>query len=1085
MKKIRYSSALLVALFCFCLSTMAQVKDSRNRVASTIVADGLAQLPAQNLDTYNQVIGELAGTGNEGISSIVRMYNAAPQTQAATFEYALNGVASYVSANDKASMREGVHEALKNGLVGTSDKVKRQFLLSQLQKIVTTDDVPVLESLLNDKDLCDVALTCLCNVPGDDVVASVVTAGNAPKAVLAYLAAQKRYTAAQYPQVETALLSWLKGADATTKAAVYHALALCGSAKSLKTLQNAAKKVNFQNDATSATDSYLQYLMNWAGQTPLSVADRKPLQKAAAELLASSNLAVRNCGLDLMFMTDGYVDMTKALKNPDRQYRCQALADNWKYQGDHGLEGVMQAYPTLSDDAKTDVIRFFGNENISGGFKTVAAAMNSDNDQLANAAIEAAGKMGGNEAVDALVGQLGGKHAAQASEALLAFHGEINSGVVRALDNSNPAIQVQALKLISNRRVYSAYQKVLALTDSPDKTVQAAAYDALKGVVKAENFNQICDKMETADASVAPSLQTAALQTLHNDAADAQYDLINARMQQTAKAQLYYPLLAQAGSSASIDRLLEAYGKAETTDAAFQSLMKVDNSEMIDVLYELAARDATVKDQILDRYLTLVKQSAYNDVEKYLSCAKALRLQPSAAVTNNFLTELGQLPVAPSLSMVTPYLDAAPNAVAAANAVKSIMGKNAALQNGAAAKAALEKAKTIFQSEKAKGDADAGYAVDELNGMLAKASADGFVDVTSTMRATGKQKELAGKHENFELWMDWKSDKSAILKLRSMPELQLDGTIGVSYLYADETTTDNVNTAGEYNALYVKVLNDRLWVTSNGKKVVENAVLKNADGSADINVSGVISLIDNGRESAFSNILLKDLPSSPVYTLPQDEKAQGFEVLFDGRSLKNFHGNTVNYVPQDGTIYVSAGYGAGGNLYTNKKYSDFIYRFEFSFVSPGVNNGIGIRTKDGVDAAYDGMEIQVLDHDDPIYKGLMPYQQHGAVYGVIVPKHVTFGMLGTWNTEEIKAVGDHITVTVNGEVILDGNIREACKGHNVAPDGSENNPYTVDKHNHPGLFNKDGYISFCGHGEGVKFRNVRILDLSKSKTKKK
>lgn len=84
-----------------------------------------------------------------------------------------------------------------------------------------------------------------------------------------------------------------------------------------------------------------------------------------------------------------------------------------------------------------------------------------------------------------------------------------------------------------------------------------------------------------------------------------------------------------------------------------------------------------------------------------------------------------------------------------------------------------------------------------------------------------------------------------------------------------------------------------------------------------------------------------------------------------------------------------------------------------------------------------------------------------------------------WNTEEIRAVGDHITVTVNGEVIVDGDIRKACKGHNVDPGGSYNNPYTVDHLNHPGLFNKKGLISFCGHGPGVRFRNVRIKDLSK------
>ncbi len=66
---------------------------------------------------------------------------------------------------------------------------------------------------------------------------------------------------------------------------------------------------------------------------------------------------------------------------------------------------------------------------------------------------------------------------------------------------------------------------------------------------------------------------------------------------------------------------------------------------------------------------------------------------------------------------------------------------------------------------------------------------------------------------------------------------------------------------------------------------------------------------------------------------------------------------------------------------------------------------------------------------------------------------------------------------VNGEVILDGNIRKACKGHNVAPDGSGNNPYTVDHLNHPGLFNKKGHIGFLGHGQGIKLRNVRIKEL--------
>ena len=220
------------------------------------------------------------------------------------------------------------------------------------------------------------------------------------------------------------------------------------------------------------------------------------------------------------------------------------------------------------------------------------------------------------------------------------------------------------------------------------------------------------------------------------------------------------------------------------------------------------------------------------------------------------------------------------------------------------------------------------------------------------------------------------------------------------------------------------------------------------------------------------------------YLLSPEEAAEGFEVLFDGTSMHKWTGNTTNYVPLDGTIYVTAQYGGSGNLYTKKQYADFILRFEFRFLREGVNNGIGLRTPMGVDAAYHGMEIQILDHDAPIYKNLRVYQQHGSVYGIIPAKRIKFGELGTWNVEEIRAVGDRITVTVNGEVILDGDIREACQGHNVAPDGGKNNPYTVDHKNHPGLFNASGHIGLLGHGAGIKFRNIRIKELPAAKTKK-
>ena len=229
--------------------------------------------------------------------------------------------------------------------------------------------------------------------------------------------------------------------------------------------------------------------------------------------------------------------------------------------------------------------------------------------------------------------------------------------------------------------------------------------------------------------------------------------------------------------------------------------------------------------------------------------------------------------------------------------------------------------------------------------------------------------------------------------------------------------------------------------------------------------------------------LLLDAQPSPRSELTAEEKARGFEMLFDGTDLSKWHGDLEGYTVVNGAIYVSANYGATGNLYTNREYRNFVFRFEFCFLEEGVNNGVGIRTPENVDAAYDGMcELQILDHDAPAYAGwLRDYQVHGSIYGVVPAKRLKHKPLGEWSTEEIVVEGDHIKVTVNGEVITDADVRKVTKGHNVAPDGSDKNPYTIDGHNHPGMFNYKGFISFCGHGAGLKIRNVRILDLGYKK----
>ena len=201
--------------------------------------------------------------------------------------------------------------------------------------------------------------------------------------------------------------------------------------------------------------------------------------------------------------------------------------------------------------------------------------------------------------------------------------------------------------------------------------------------------------------------------------------------------------------------------------------------------------------------------------------------------------------------------------------------------------------------------------------------------------------------------------------------------------------------------------------------------------------------------------------------LTKAEQAEGFKSLFDGRDLNGWTGNTQGYQVENGNIVVNPVHGSGGNLYTEGQYANFIYRFEFQ-LTPGANNGIGIRTPTTGDAAYVGMEIQVLDNTADIYKNLHPYQYHGSVYGVIPAKRGYLKPVGEWNTEEIRAVGPHIRVTLNGHVIVDGNIDEASK------DG------TADHKAHPGLKNVTGHIGFLGHGSVVRFRNIRIKTLGES-----
>jgi hypothetical protein len=335
-------------------------------------------------------------------------------------------------------------------------------------------------------------------------------------------------------------------------------------------------------------------------------------------------------------------------------------------------------------------------------------------------------------------------------------------------------------------------------------------------------------------------------------------------------------------------------------------------------------------------------------------------------------------------------------------------------------------------------------------------------------------------YQDFEMYVDWKIEKDgdAGIYLRGSPQVQIwdlartnvGAQVGSGGLYNNTKNPKNPlkvadNPIDEWNTFRIIMKGERVTVYLNGELVVDQSILENYwDRKIPIFVKDAIELQAHGNHITYRNIYVKELTPEPLYQVSEQEKSEGFETLFDGSSLFHWTGNTVDYVPENGELAIYPKRGGKGNLYTQKEYGDFHMKFEFQ-LTPGANNGLGIRAPLAGDAAYVAMELQILDNTAPIYAKLQAYQYHGSVYGIIPAKQGFLKPVGEWNQQEVIAVGNKIKVILNGEVILDGDIAEATKSG------------TADHKEHPGLFNKTGHIGFLGHGDSLRFRNLRIKEI--------
>ncbi len=347
---------------------------------------------------------------------------------------------------------------------------------------------------------------------------------------------------------------------------------------------------------------------------------------------------------------------------------------------------------------------------------------------------------------------------------------------------------------------------------------------------------------------------------------------------------------------------------------------------------------------------------------------------------------------------------------------------------------------------------------------------------------TGPYATTDKEYGDFELMLDFrlspKSDSG--IYLRGVPQVQLWDTTeaGGSWKHgADKGSGGLWNNGkagapgrdplvyadrplGEWNTIRIRLIGSQTWVWLNNQPVVDGIPMRNywSKGKTPLPARGPIHLQTHGGETRWRNIFLREIGAEEANKILNGSQPGEFTSMFNGKDFTGWRGACDKYAIDDSAI-VSRG---SGDLHTEKKYSDFVWKLEFK-LPPGGNNGLAIRYPGSGDPSRTGMcELQVLDDSAPQHADLDPRQYHGSAYGKTAAARGYLRPLGEWNIQVVHVNGSHIDVELNGTPILDtdlSKITETMKGQ-----FSQEIP--------PG-----GYLGFAGHGPGVAFRNLWIQEL--------
>ena len=227
---------------------------------------------------------------------------------------------------------------------------------------------------------------------------------------------------------------------------------------------------------------------------------------------------------------------------------------------------------------------------------------------------------------------------------------------------------------------------------------------------------------------------------------------------------------------------------------------------------------------------------------------------------------------------------------------------------------------------------------------------------------------------------------------------------------------------------------------------------------------------------------LAALPAEPN-TLTEQEKAEGWVLLFDGKTSANFRGYDKKTFPEkgweivDGTLHcINSGTGEagfGGDVITTEQYKDFEFSLEWK-IGKGGNSGIFILAQEKPNQPIwkSSPEMQILDNDVHIDAklGENGNRKAGSLYDLIPANPQNTKPAGEWNKVRI--------LVYQGTVVFYQNDEKVCEFHLWTQDWNDMINKSKfkgwDDFLNAGGKDKKGYIGFQDHGSDAWFRNIKI-----------